>query len=67
MKVDSVSFESAASLRGVGVRRRLILATANQKSAGTPAATVSLDTWAVIIALVLALLVRVGLIHRVPW
>jgi len=27
----------------------------------------SVDGWAVAVALVLALLVRLGLIHRVPW
>ena len=27
----------------------------------------SLDTWAVTIALLAALLVRLGVIHRVPW
>ncbi|MGA3128494.1 MAG: hypothetical protein ABSD13_17465 [Candidatus Korobacteraceae bacterium] len=27
----------------------------------------SVDGWAVTLALVLALLVRLGLIHRVPW
>lgn len=27
----------------------------------------SVDGWAVTVALVLALLVRLGLIHRVPW
>ena len=28
---------------------------------------IALDTWAVAVALVLALLIRLGLIHRVPW
>jgi hypothetical protein len=28
---------------------------------------ISLDTWAVVIALGLALLIRVGVIPRVPW
>jgi hypothetical protein len=27
----------------------------------------SLDAWAVLIALAAAVLIRVGLIHRVPW
>jgi hypothetical protein len=27
----------------------------------------SLDTWAVVVALLAALLVRLGVIHRVPW
>jgi hypothetical protein len=27
----------------------------------------SLDTWAVLLALALALLIRVDIIHRVPW
>ncbi|HEY8715709.1 MAG TPA: hypothetical protein VIM00_10030 [Candidatus Acidoferrum sp.] len=28
---------------------------------------ISLDTWAVVAALVAALLVRIGVIHRIPW
>lgn len=28
---------------------------------------ISPDTWAVAIALALALLIRLGIIHRVPW
>lgn len=27
----------------------------------------SLDAWAVVIALAAAVLIRVGLIHRIPW
>jgi hypothetical protein len=27
----------------------------------------SLDAWAVVIALAAAILIRVGLIHRIPW
>ena len=27
----------------------------------------SLDSWAVLIALAAAILIRVGLIHRIPW
>ena len=29
--------------------------------------TLSTDGWAVLVALALAALVRIGLIHRVPW
>jgi hypothetical protein len=28
---------------------------------------ISLDAWAVVIALAAAVLIRVGLIHRIPW
>jgi hypothetical protein len=28
---------------------------------------ISLDAWAVLIALAAAVLIRVGLIHRIPW
>lgn len=32
-----------------------------------PAPRVSLDTWAVLLALAAAVLIRLGLISRVPW
>jgi hypothetical protein len=39
----------------------------NETSSNTKAFTLSLDTWAVILALVLALAVRVGVFTKVPW
>jgi hypothetical protein len=33
----------------------------------TPRTRLSTDTWAVILSLVLALLVRVGMVKSVPW
>ncbi len=33
----------------------------------SPRFAVSLDVWAVLLSFALALLVRVGLIHSVPW
>jgi hypothetical protein len=38
---------------------------ANTNTKSTP--RLSLDAWAVLIALAAAVLIRVGLIHRVPW
>jgi hypothetical protein len=35
------------------------------KSATAPA--ISLDTWAVFLALLAAALIRAGVIHRIPW
>jgi len=32
-----------------------------------PKASLSLDTWAVVLAFVLAVLVKLGVIHRVAW
>ena len=32
-----------------------------------PAPRLSLDSWAVLLALFAAALIRIGLIHRVPW
>jgi hypothetical protein len=39
----------------------------NTKSQTKSAPRFSLDAWAVLIALAAALLIRVGLIHRIPW
>jgi hypothetical protein len=38
-----------------------------EHSAAPKGPAISLDTWAVAVALGLALLVRVGVIHRIPW
>jgi hypothetical protein len=32
-----------------------------------PKASLSIDTWAVVLAFVLAILVKIGVIHRVAW
>ena len=37
------------------------------QSESTTAPRLSLDEWAVILALLAAALIRVGLIHRIPW
>jgi hypothetical protein len=37
------------------------------KSEAKPAPRLSLDTWAVLLALVAAALIRFGLIPKVPW
>jgi hypothetical protein len=37
------------------------------KTVAKSAPSISLDTWAVIFALLAAILIRTGLIHRVPW
>jgi hypothetical protein len=39
----------------------------NANSQTKPAPRISVDTWAVLIALAAAVLIRVGLIHRIPW
>ena len=39
----------------------------NAQAAPKPAPRISLDAWAVFLALAAAALIRVGLIHRVPW
>jgi hypothetical protein len=36
-------------------------------SKATTAPRLSLDAWAVFLALLAAALIRVGLIHRIPW
>ncbi|MGA2903502.1 MAG: hypothetical protein ABSD98_06715 [Candidatus Korobacteraceae bacterium] len=43
------------------------MSTNSRKPAPAKRWQLSVDGWAVTIALVLALLVRLGLIHRVPW
>jgi len=40
---------------------------ANPTQSQTPVFQLSTDWWAVLTALVLALLVRIGLIQKVPW
>ena len=37
------------------------------QSKATTAPRLSLDAWAVFLALLAAALIRVGLIHRIPW
>jgi len=39
--------------------------TANTNAKSAP--RISLDSWAVLIALIAAVLIRFGLIHRIPW
>ena len=39
----------------------------NTNSQTKPTPRISLDTWAVLLSLAAAVLIRVGLIHRVPW
>jgi hypothetical protein len=39
----------------------------NPEAIARPAALLSIDTWAVLIALLAAALIRFGLIPRVPW
>lgn len=39
----------------------------NRHATLTPASKVSLDTWAVLLALLAATLIRLGIIPRVPW
>ena len=39
----------------------------NAPSSPRPAPRLSLDTWAVLIALLAAILIRVGAIPRIPW
>ncbi len=47
--------------------KETILAKATETRSTVFAQAVSLDTWAVAIALLLAILVRLGLISKVPW
>ena len=42
-------------------------AAASTNSIATRKRRISLDTWAVLLAIGLAILVRAGLLHRVPW
>jgi hypothetical protein len=37
------------------------------KAIAKPASRLSLDTWAVLVALLAAVLIRFGIIPRVPW
>jgi hypothetical protein len=39
----------------------------NQSSPRSQSFSLALDTWAVLLALLLALAVRFNLIHKVPW
>ena len=39
----------------------------NAKASAKPALRLSLDEWAVLVALAAAVLIRFGLIHRIPW
>jgi hypothetical protein len=41
------------------------MSDANSQTKPTP--RISLDTWAVLISLAAAALIRFGLIHRIPW
>jgi hypothetical protein len=43
------------------------LTKASESSGEGAAKGLSLDTWAVAIALILALLVRFGIIQKIPW
>ena len=39
----------------------------NAKATGKSGLRITLDEWAVFAALAAAVLIRVGLIHRIPW
>jgi|HubBroStandDraft_6_1064221.scaffolds.fasta_scaffold1899475_2 hypothetical protein len=43
------------------------MSNANSQTQTKSAPRISLDAWAVLIALAAAALIRVGLIHRIPW
>jgi hypothetical protein len=43
------------------------MSNANSQTQTKSAPRISLDAWAVLIALAAAVLIRVGLIHRIPW
>ncbi|HEV3421836.1 MAG TPA: hypothetical protein VG075_16115 [Candidatus Acidoferrum sp.] len=43
------------------------MSSANSPTQTKSAPRFSLDAWAVLIALAAAVLIRVGLIHRIPW
>jgi hypothetical protein len=43
------------------------MSSANSPTQTKSAPRLSLDAWAVLIALAAAVLIRVGLIHRIPW
>jgi hypothetical protein len=40
---------------------------ASEVSLGSKRFKLALDTWAVILALALALAVRIGIVHKIPW
>ncbi len=43
------------------------MSNTNSQTQAKSAPRFSLDSWAVLIALAAAVLIRVGLIHRIPW
>jgi hypothetical protein len=43
------------------------MSNANSTSTAKTNPRISLDSWAVLIALAAAVLIRFGLIHRIPW
>ena len=43
------------------------MSNANSQSETKTGPRISLDAWAVLLALAAAVLIRVGLIHRIPW
>jgi hypothetical protein len=43
------------------------MSTQNSPTAAKAAPRFTLDAWAVFLALAAAVLIRVGLIHRIPW
>jgi hypothetical protein len=43
------------------------MSNANSQTQTKSTPRLSLDAWAVLIALAAAVLIRVGLIHRIPW
>jgi hypothetical protein len=43
------------------------MSNANSHTQTKPTPRISLDTWAVLISLAAAVLIRFGLIHRIPW
>lgn len=43
------------------------MATTDNALKKSPASKISWDTWAVLAAFLAAVLVRIGVIHRIPW
>jgi hypothetical protein len=43
------------------------MSNATSQADAKPSPRISLDTWAVLLALAAAILVRSGIIHRIPW
>jgi hypothetical protein len=43
------------------------MATTESALKKSPASKISWDTWAVLAAFLAAVLVRIGVIHRIPW